>query len=94
MTLPLVLAMAEAPDLVQLVAQVHAGAAAATPSSADESAMLLIRERVVELGVCSEVRRRARAHTSRALRALERVPEGPARALLEAVAAELNERSA
>lgn len=84
MTLPLVLAVARAPELHAPLKRIFAG---------DHEPVSEISRRVVESGACDEVRSRARAHTERALDALSAVAPSPARSLLEAVARELAGRA-
>jgi octaprenyl-diphosphate synthase len=84
LTLPLVLAIQGDPTLKALVAQIHGG---------DESVVAEVSRRVVQSGSCEEVRARARAHTASAIGALRRLPESPARKLLEVVALEMTKRT-
>lgn len=85
LTLPLVLAVARRPELAGLLGRIFAG---------DREPVAAISRAVVESGACDEVRLRARAHTQRAIAALEAVAKSPARLLLESVADELAERAA
>lgn len=85
LTLPLVLAVARVPELAEPLRRIHAG---------DRAPMEMVSRIVIESGACEEVRRRAGAHTERALQALSDVRPGPARRLLEHVALELAERAA
>jgi octaprenyl-diphosphate synthase len=84
MTLPLVLAVAQMPELHAPLKRIFAG---------DREPVSEVSRRVVDSGSCDEVRSRARAHTERALEALSGVAESPARALLEGVARELAARA-
>jgi octaprenyl-diphosphate synthase len=83
-TLPLVLAIAEAPALMPLLERTRAGDRA----SADE-----LGHAVRKSGVCAEVRRRASAETERALAALAEVRPSPARDMLRILATELTTRT-
>ncbi|HEX3775478.1 MAG TPA: polyprenyl synthetase family protein, partial [Polyangiaceae bacterium] len=85
LTLPLVLAVARMPELVQPLKRIYAG---------DREPVALVSRAVVESGACDEVRRRASEHTHAAVDALARVKPGPARVLLEAVAEQLAARAA
>ena len=60
----------------------------------DREPIAAVSRTVIECGACDEVRSRARAHTRRAIDALEAVAKSPARSLLESVAGELAERAA
>lgn len=83
LTLPLVLAADVDPQLLELARLLHAGEPVPIEG---------IRRRVVDSGACNEVRRRAAEYTEKAVSALEAIPLGPARRLLEGVAIELVER--
>jgi len=83
-TLPLVLAIESNPSLLPILQRIHQG---------DESLVLELRQGVAASGSCSEVRRRAREHTTLALNALQPLKQSPARSLLEGVALELANRS-
>jgi octaprenyl-diphosphate synthase len=83
-TLPLVLALGRAPDLLPLLARARAGETAA----AEQLGAAVLRS-----GVCDEVRRRAAAETDRALAALTEVRSSPARDMLRVLAIELTNRS-
>jgi len=85
LTLPLVLAVARMPELVQPLKRIHAG---------DREPVTLVSRAVVESGACEEVRRRASDHTRSAVEALSAVRPGPARVLLETVAQQLAARAA
>jgi octaprenyl-diphosphate synthase len=85
LTLPLVLAVARMPELVQPLKRIYAG---------DREPVTLVSRAVVESGACDEVRRRASAHTRSAVEALSAVQPGPARVLLETVAQQLAARAA
>ena len=85
LTLPLVLAVARMPELVQPLKRIYAG---------DREPVTLVSRAVVESGACDEVRRRASAHTRSAVEALSAVKPGPARILLESVAQQLAARAA
>jgi octaprenyl-diphosphate synthase len=83
-TLPLVLALAEAPVLMPLLERVRSGDRAA----ADE-----LGHAVRKMDVCQDVRRRAEGETERALTALSRVRPSPARDMLRILATELTTRT-
>jgi octaprenyl-diphosphate synthase len=83
LTLPLVLAVERTPGLEAQLKKIHAG---------DMELVSVVSAKVVSSGACDEVRRRARAFTDQAIAALRRVPESPARQLLEVVARELAAR--
>ncbi len=85
MTLPLVLTVAERPELAQTLQRLHAG---------DRDSLAVISRAVMESGACNEVRRRASECTRRAIGALAGVSPSPARSVLENVAAELSRRAA
>jgi octaprenyl-diphosphate synthase len=82
-TLPLVLAVRRAPELLERVRRLHAG----EPVPVED-----ISRDVVESGACEEVRARAAEATLRALESLSRLPPSPARLLLEQFARELGDR--
>jgi octaprenyl-diphosphate synthase len=84
LTLPLVLAVREAPELIESLHAIRAG---------DESALAVLRERVIASGVCATVRTRARGYTSRAIEHLRHLPQSSARSLLEGVAQQLADRT-
>ncbi|MEB2312934.1 MAG: polyprenyl synthetase family protein [Polyangiaceae bacterium] len=84
LTLPLVLAVEERPELLGPLARIHAG---------DLEPVAEVAAAVLESGACDEVRRRAGEHTARAIAALEAVPGGSARELLAGVARGLAERA-
>jgi octaprenyl-diphosphate synthase len=83
-TLPLVLALVDEP-------QMKADLAAARQGEAEAAARLGARVRASR--ACDEVRARAVAETSCALAALEQLEPSPARQILAAVASDLTERS-
>ncbi len=85
LTLPLVLAVERLPELVAPISLIHAG---------DLEPVAHVSRMVIESGACDEVRRRAKEHTRSAVAALERVPDCPARSLLQGVAFELATRAA
>ncbi len=85
MTLPLVLAVRQRPELEEQVRRIHAG---------DAGPVADVSRSVVESGACEEVRRRALQFTQRAVSSLADVAPGPARSLLEEVAFQLSERAA
>jgi octaprenyl-diphosphate synthase len=85
LTLPLVLAVARMPELVQPLRRIYAG---------DLEPVTAVRRAVLESGACDEVRRRASDHTRSAVEALRALEPGPARVLLESVAAQLAARAA
>jgi octaprenyl-diphosphate synthase len=84
LTLPLVLAVADRPELGAPLKRIFAG---------DREPVAFVSRAVIDSGACDEVRRRAREHTDRALGALEAVQRSPARSLLESVASELAARA-
>jgi len=84
LTLPLVLAVARDPSLVEPLTRVHAG---------DQEPVERLKQAVLKSGVCAEVYRRAKEYTRRAVGALDVVRETPPRALLIAVAEELATRA-
>lgn len=83
-TLPLVLALAENPGLMPLLSRTREGDRAAAEELGDS---------VLRMGVCDEVRRRAKAETDRALGALTEVRPSPARDMLRVLALELTNRT-
>ncbi len=83
MTLPLVLAVAKDPSLVEPLRRVHAG---------DKDMVRPLSEAVVGSGACDEVRRRASEYTERAVDALRCIAPTPARRLLLEVAEQLAQR--
>jgi octaprenyl-diphosphate synthase len=85
MTLPLVLALEQSPDLIHAVRKIHEG---------DDTPLASVRERVLASGACEEVRRLADAKTARALEVLRAMPRSQARNLLEEVVAGLSQRRA
>jgi octaprenyl-diphosphate synthase len=85
LTLPLVLAVARMPELVQPLRRIYAG---------DFEPVTAVSRAVVASGACEEVRRRASDHTRSAVEALRAVQPGPARVLLESVAQQLAARAA
>ncbi len=85
LTLPLVLAVACVPELIEPLNRIHAG---------DHEPVEQVSRVVIECGACDEVRRRASEHTRRAVDELESLVPGPARALLQGVAYQLAERAA
>ncbi|MCB9580590.1 MAG: polyprenyl synthetase family protein [Polyangiaceae bacterium] len=85
LTLPLVLAAARSPELLEPLARIHAG---------DLSPVEHVSRAVIESGVCDVVRERAAKTTASALDALRALAPGPARTLLEGVAQELAARAA
>jgi octaprenyl-diphosphate synthase len=85
MTLPLVLAVAERPELVEQLSRIQRG---------DPAPVEAVCSSVVESGACEEVRRRANRYTELSVAALQRIELSTARALLEQVARQLAERAA
>lgn len=85
LTLPLVLAVREDPELAALLARIHAGDA----SLCDE-----VGRRVRDSGCCDRVREKARAETDAALAALAELPVTAATRFLEVVAKEMTRRAA
>ncbi len=83
MTLPLVLAMKDDAALRELVRELHQGRQENVPR---------IVERVLASGACDTVRKRAQSVTQSAERALEGLPQSPARTLLSVVASEMTRR--
>ena len=83
MTLPLVLAIERAPDLLDAVRSIHLG---------DDEPLAHVRELVLASGACDEVRKLADAKTARALEVLRAMPRSDARSLLEEVATSLSHR--
>jgi octaprenyl-diphosphate synthase len=83
-TLPLVLALGQAPALMPMLDRARAGDRAA----ADE-----LGHAVRKMGVCHEVRRRAEAETERALAALSDVRPSAAKDMLRILATELTTRT-
>jgi octaprenyl-diphosphate synthase len=84
LTLPLVLAVADDPELLRGIELIRAG---------DHGALAPLRQRVIASGACARVTSRALGYTSRAKEHLEHLPPSPARALLRTVADQLAERS-
>lgn len=84
LTLPLVLAVREAPELMEQLRVIRAG---------DDGGVLALRERVVASGACTVVRNRALGYTSKAIEHLRHLPPSPARVLLESVAEQLAART-
>ena len=85
LTLPLVLAVAKVPELLEPLKRIHGG---------DHEPVEQVSRIVVECGACDEVRRRACDQTRRAVDELGTLVPGPARSLLEGVAYQLAERAA
>ncbi len=85
LTLPLVLAVARVPELIEPLSRIHKG---------DREPVERVSRVVVECGACDEVRRRASEHTRLAVDELGTLAAGPARSLLEGVAHQLAERAA
>jgi len=83
-TLPLVLAARERPEVLRGVERVRAGAT---------DQIEVVRQLVLATGACHAVRERALAETSAALRALECLPNSPARALLAQIAQQVVTRT-
>jgi octaprenyl-diphosphate synthase len=84
LTLPLVLAAKQDPELMQPLKRIFAG---------DQEPVARLSQCVIESGACDAVRRRAREHTERAIAALDAVAMSPARSLLTSVASELAARA-
>lgn len=84
LTLPLVLAVQEEPELLDHLRKIRAG---------DQSAVSTLRQSVIASGVCQTVSARALGYTTRAIEQLDILPPSPARSLLRAVAQQLAERS-
>jgi octaprenyl-diphosphate synthase len=83
-TLPLVLALSQAPSLLPALDRARAG---------DRSAAEELGDSVRKMGVCQEVRRRAAIETERALSALAQVRPSGARDMLRILATELTART-
>jgi octaprenyl-diphosphate synthase len=84
LTLPLVLAVEERPELLEHLSQIRAG---------DHSAVGALREGVISSGACARVIQRALSYTTRATEYLDQLAPSPARGLLRSVAEQLAERS-
>jgi octaprenyl-diphosphate synthase len=84
LTLPLVLALSQAPSLMPMLERARGSDRAA----ADE-----VGQVVRKMGVCDEVRHRAALETERALAALSEVRPSPARDMLRVLATELTART-
>jgi octaprenyl-diphosphate synthase len=84
LTLPLVFAAKQDPELMQPLRRIFAG---------DHEPVARVSQAVIASGACDDVRRRAREHTTRAIDALEAVAMSPARSLLTSVASELAARA-
>jgi octaprenyl-diphosphate synthase len=84
MTLPLVLAVAERPELLEQLSRIRAG---------DSAALAPLRQSVISSGVCERVVERALGYTVRATEYLDQLAPSPARSLLRNVAEQLAERS-
>ncbi len=82
-TLPLVLAVKENAQLMDLVRAVQAG---------DDQVLEQLRHRVAQSGACDEVRRRAQRETRLAINALSTIQPSSARTLLVGVADQLAAR--
>jgi octaprenyl-diphosphate synthase len=80
LTLPLVLAVQRFPELTEGLLEIHAG---------DLTRLDEVAARVVESGVCDEVRSRARALTREAIAELSVLGESPSLRLLKGVAEDL-----
>jgi octaprenyl-diphosphate synthase len=85
LTLPLVLAVGERPELLGAVRAIHAG---------ELDRIAEVKQSVVASGACEKVRGRARDHTRRAVEALELIRPSAARQLLKDVAEQLAARAA
>ena len=83
-TLPLVLALGQAPHLRAALAEARAG---------DRASAETLGEAVRAMAVCEEVRRRAAAETARAIAALDDVRPSEARDMLASLASELTSRT-
>ena len=82
-TLPLVLAIQDRPELLELVHALRKG---------DTQSLATLRELVVASDACDEVRRRANRETRLAVNALAAIRPSPARTLLTEVAEQLARR--
>lgn len=85
LTLPLVLTVADRPDLVTLLQRIHAG---------DQEPVEFVGRQVLASGACEVVRGLARQHTDLAVQELAGIGESPARNLLTEVARQLAARVA
>lgn len=85
LTLPLVLTVAQEPELARALQKIHEG---------DRSLVDHVGKCVVEGGACDIVRTRARRHTDLAIEELSSIPPSPARELLVEVAHQLAARVA
>jgi len=85
LTLPLVLAVRDDPELGDLLSRIHAG---------DAELCAEVGRRVRDSGACDRVRERARAETDAALSALAELPATAATRFLEIVAKEMTRRAA
>jgi octaprenyl-diphosphate synthase len=85
LTLPLVLAVARKPELIEPLRRIHAG---------DQEPVEAVSREVLASGACEETRRRANHHTERAVAALRQIAPSPAAAVLEQAARELARRVA
>jgi octaprenyl-diphosphate synthase len=84
LTLPLVLAASENPEIAKAAERVRLG---------DHELVARVGEMVRSSGACEEVRRRAHGATQQAVEELRDVPDGPAKGLLSEVALELAGRA-
>ena len=84
LTLPLVLAVEQEPELLGWLQQIRAG---------DLSRVSALRQRVVASRARDRVVEKALGYTTRATEYLEQLPPSPARTLLRAVAEQLAARS-
>jgi octaprenyl-diphosphate synthase len=84
LTLPLVLAVEQEPELVGWLQQIRAG---------DQGRVPQLRQRVVASGACARVVEKALGYTTRATEYLEQLAPSPARSLLRSVAEQLADRS-
>lgn len=83
LTLPLVLAVREDPELMRELEKIREG---------DRSAVEPLRERVIASGACERVLSRAIRYTSQATEQLNRLPPSAPRSLLQSVAEQLADR--
>ncbi|NRA33084.1 MAG: polyprenyl synthetase family protein [Polyangiaceae bacterium] len=84
MTLPLVLALRHRPEGLQWIQAIHEG---------DETHLDSLQALVLDSGACEIVRQKANEQTERAVAALQKLPQTPARDLLTGVARELTART-
>lgn len=84
MTLPLVFAVEQEPELLGWLQQIRGG---------DQGRVSQLRQRVVASGACARVVQKALSYTTRATEYLEQLPPSPARSVLRSVAEQLADRT-